>query len=121
MAEGLARQMGWDAYSAGTKPETQINPFAIYVMAESGIDISPHTPRSVSECLNEKFFIVATLCDNAHETCPVFTGKYEHRIHHGFIDPAGASGNDTEIIKVYRQIRDDIKEWVKKITGKFSL
>ena len=121
MAEGFAHHTGWDAFSAGTKPEVEVNPFAVKVMAEIGIDISPHTPRTVSECLDEKFFIVATLCDNAHETCPGFTGRYEHRIHHGFIDPADASGNDTEIIKVYRQIRDDIKEWVKKITGKFSL
>ena len=116
MAEGFAHQMGWDAYSAGTKPETQVNPFAINVMAEIGIDISHHTPRSVSEYLDENFFIVATLCNNVHETCPIFTGSYKKKIHHGFIDPADASGSDGEITKIYRQVRDEIREWMTKLS-----
>ena len=116
MAEGFAHQMGWDAYSAGTKPETQVNPFAVKVMAEMEIDISDHVPEPGSIYLDEDFDIVATLCDNARETCPVFTGVSKHQIHHGFIDPADASGSDSEITKVYRQVRDEIRDWVTKIS-----
>ena len=116
MAEGFAHQMGWEAYSAGTKPETQVNPFAINVMAEIGVDISHHTPEPISKYLDENFDIVATLCDNAREICPVFTGVSQHQIHHGFIDPADASGSDSEITKVYRQVRDEIRDWVTKLS-----
>ena len=115
MAEGFAHKMGWDAYSAGTKPETQVNPFAINVMAEVGIDIVQHTPESISKYLDENFDIVATLCDNARETCPEFTYISKHQIHHGFIDPADAAGSDKEITKVYRRIRDEIQEWVVEL------
>ena len=116
MAEGFAHQMGWDAYSAGTKPETQVNPFAINVMAEIGVEISQHTPEPISKYLDKNFDIVATLCDNARETCPVFTGVSKHQIHNGFIDPADATGSDGEITEVYRQVRDEIREWVTKLT-----
>ena len=115
MAEGFAHQMGWDAYSAGTKPETQVNPFAINVMAEIGIDIAQHTPEPISKYLDENFDIVATLCDNAREICPVFTGVSQHQIHHGFIDPADATGSDRKITEVYRQVRDEIREWVAEL------
>ena len=121
MAEGFAHQMGWDAYSAGTKPETQVNPFAVKVMVEIGIDIAQHTPEPISKYLDENFDIVVTLCDNARETCPVFTGSSKHQIHHGFEDPADAIGSDGEITKVYRRIRDEIRDWVKELTKEFNL
>ena len=111
--------MGWDAYSAGTKPETQVNPFAINVMAEIGVDISPHTPESISKYLDDNFDIVATVCDNARETCPVFTGSSKHQIHQGFIDPADAAGSDGEITEVYRRIRDKIQIWVDAISWNY--
>ena len=117
MAEGFAHKMGWDAYSAGTKPETQVNPFAINVMAEIGVDISQHTPEPISKYLDENFDIVATLCDNARETCPVFTGVSKYQIHNGFIDPANAAGSDGEITEVYHQVRDEIRDWVKELTA----
>ena len=116
MAEGFAHQMGWDAYSAGTKPETQVNPFAINVMVEIGIDIAQHTPEPISKYLDENFDIVATLCDNDRETCHVFTGSCKHKIHHGFIDPADATGSDGEITEIYRQVRDEIREWMTKLS-----
>ena len=119
MAEGFARKSGWLAYSAGTKPETEVSPFAVNVMAEIGIDISNHMPQSVSEYTDDNFFIVTTVCDNARETCPVFTGSCAHQIHHGFTDPADATGNDEEITEVYRQVRDEIQEWVAELTLKF--
>ena len=116
MAEGFAHQMGWDAYSAGTKPETQVNPFAINVMAEIGVDISDHVTEPISKYLDENFDIVTTLCDNARETCPIFTGDSDRKIHNGFIDPADATGSDSEITEVYRRIRDEIRDWVTKLT-----
>ena len=116
MAEGFALDMGWDAYSAGTKPEIEVNPFAINVMAEIGIDIAQHKPETISKYLDKNFDIIATLCDNAHETCPIFTGFSKHQIHNGFIDPADADGSDGEITEVYRQVRDEIRDWVTKIS-----
>ena len=116
MAEGFALDMGWDAYSAGTKPEIEVNPFAIKVMTEIDIDISNHIPQSVNEYLDENFNIIATVCDNARETCPVFTASCNKKIHHGFIDPADAAGSDGEIIEVYRRVRDEIQVWVDAIS-----
>ena len=117
MAEGFANQMGWDAYSAGTKPEAEVNPFAVKVMAEIGINISLHSPDHISMYLDANFEIIATVCDNARETCPVFTDRSDHQIHHGFEDPADAAGSDEEITEVYRRIRDEIRGWVKELTG----
>ena len=116
MAEGFALDMGWDAYSAGTKPEAEVNPFAVKVMAEIGINIPLHSPENISKYLNENFDIIATLCDNARETCPVFTRASDRQIHNGLIDPAEAAGSDKEIIEVYRQVRDEIRDWVTKLS-----
>ena len=115
MAEGFALDMGWDAYSAGTKPEIEVNSFAVSVMAEVGIDISGHVPEPVSTYLDENFDIVATVCDNAQKACPVFTGSCKQKIHHAFIDPVYATGSDSEITEVYRRVRDEIQEWVTEL------
>ena len=119
MAEGIAREAGWESFSAGTKPETEVNPFAVKVMAELGIDISYHTPQPISDYLDTNFYIVATVCDNAHETCPVFTGDSKHQINHGFRDPFDANGNDEEIIEIYRCVRDEIQVWFDEINGEY--
>ena len=111
----MARKAGWQAFSAGTKPEVEVNPFAVTVMAEIGIDILHHIPQSVNEFLNEDFELVATVCDNAQKSCSVFTGNYEHIIHHGFPDPAYATGSDYEITEVYRQVRDAIQIWLTEL------
>ena len=116
MAEGFAHEMGWNAYSAGTRPETKVNPFAVKVMAEMGINIVDNVPDPVSKYLDKDFDIVATVCDNAREACPVFIGSCEQKIHHGFVDPADAAGSDAEITEVYRQVRDEIREWVTKLS-----
>ena len=96
MAEGFAHRAGWEAYSAGTKPEIGVNPFAVKVMAEIGIDISHHIPQSVNEYINKNLYIVATVCNNARESCPVFIGVSDHQIHHSFSDPADSTGSDEE-------------------------
>ena len=115
MAEGFAQKAGWLALSAGTKPENEINPHAVKVMAELGIDISQYHPISVKEYLDDDFYIVATVCDNAQKSCPVFTGNCEHIIHHAFPDPANATGSNYEITEVYRQVRNAIQIWVTEL------
>ena len=116
MAEGFAHRAGWQAFSAGTQPELAVNPFAVFVMSEIGIDISPHKPKSVNEYLDEKFHLVATVCDLAREACQIFTGSCEHQIHHGFKDPSDATGSDNEISEVYRYVRDEIQVWLDMIS-----
>ena len=115
MAEGFAHQMGWQAYSAGTKPETKVNPFAVKVMEDIDIDISHHIPESVNKYLDDNFDIIATVCGNARETCPVFTGTCKQKICYGFIDPAITPGNNEEKLEVFRNVRDEIREWIKRI------
>ena len=111
MAEGFLRSFDptLEVFSAGTIPEKQVNPFAIKVMEEEGIDISWHSPETVSEYLDQAFDYVITVCDHAKEICPVFTGHVKYRHHIGFDDPAEAVGSEEEIIAVYRRVRDEIK------------
>ncbi|MCM8789554.1 MAG: arsenate reductase ArsC [Candidatus Omnitrophica bacterium] len=111
MAEGFLRNMGEDkfeVFSAGLKP-TDVNPLAIKVMAEIGVDISQHRSKSAMEFIGQKFDYVITVCDNAKQTCPVFPGKYKE-IHWGLEDPAAAQGNEEERLAVFRRVRDEIKE-----------
>jgi arsenate reductase len=98
-----------DVHSAGTEPAKQVNQTAVKVMKESGIDISDHKPKSVDEYLNTTWDYVITVCDNANETCPVFSGKVIHRLHFGFEDPSEFKGTEDQILNEFRRIRDDIK------------
>lgn len=110
MAEGFLRSFNkdWQVYSGGTHPASMVNPYAVRVMSEMGIDISHHTPTLVDQYLNDEFDYVITVCDNAKASCPVFTGTVKHRIHIGFPDPADARGTEEEILAVYREVRDAI-------------
>jgi arsenate reductase (thioredoxin) len=112
MAEGFLRSMDKDleVYSAGTNAETLVNPYAVKVMAEKGIDISKQVPKSVSLFLKDAFDYVMTVCDDAKESCPFFSGKVKHRLHIGLEDPARATGSDEEKLKVYRKVRDEIEK-----------
>ncbi len=112
MAEGFlkANSKNLKVESAGTKPANQVNPIAVRVMAEVGIDISQHKPKLVDQFINQEWDYVITVCDNAKETCPAFLGKVKHRLHIGFEDPAEATGTDDEILAVFRKVRDGIKE-----------
>jgi arsenate reductase len=112
MAEGFLKSFdeNLDVYSAGTAAEENVNPHAVKVMAESGIDISQQKPEPVEKYLSEKFDYVITVCDGAKEICPIFTGDVKHRLHIGFEDPAAARGTEEEVLPVYRKIRDQIKE-----------
>jgi len=110
MAEGFLRHMAGDkfeVFSAGVKP-TQVNPLAIKVMVEVGIDISKHKSKSAMEFIGQQFDYVITVCDNAKQTCPVFPGKYE-KIHWDLEDPAEAQGSEEERLAFFRRIRDEVK------------
>jgi arsenate reductase len=101
--------------SAGTEPAPQVNPKAIQVMRESGIEISSHTPGIVDQYLNEEWDYVITVCDHANETCPLFSGKVKYRLHIGFEDPSHASGSDEFIWSEFRRVRDEIKNSFYKL------
>lgn len=111
MAEGFLKSFDseLEVYSAGTKPADKVNPKAVTVMNEIGIDISQNYPKDVEQFLNESFDYVITVCDNAKETCPVFMGKVGKQLHIGFEDPAEATGTEEEILAVFRKVRDEIK------------
>jgi arsenate reductase len=98
-----------DVHSAGTLPALNVHPKAIAVMKEVGIDMTGSWPKPVDEFIPQRFDFVITVCDNANETCPVFTGKVKHRLHIGFDDPAEATGTDEEVMRVFRRVRDEIK------------
>ena len=118
MAEGFLRHMAGDrfeVFSAGVKP-TQVNPLAIKVMAEAGVDISKHRSKSAMEFIGQQFDYIITVCDNAKQTCPVFPGKHE-KIHWDLEDPAEAQGSEEERIGVFRKIRDEIRKKIEEWRG----
>jgi arsenate reductase (thioredoxin) len=112
MAEGFLKSFDqtMEVSSAGTHPADRVNPNAVKVMKEIGIDISHHVPEIVDKYVNQEWDYVITVCGGAKEVCPAFTGKVKHRLHIGFDDPADAVGNREEVLEVYRRVRDEIKE-----------
>ena len=116
MAEGFLKSLDPElqVFSAGTLAEGKVNPYALQVMAELGIDISNQKPESVQKYLDQSFDFVITVCDGARESCPVFTGHVKERIHLGFEDPAAARGTAEEVLPVYRMVRDQIREAFEK-------
>ncbi len=119
MAEGWARALKSDvieAYSAGIETHG-LNPSAVKVMKEAGVDITNHKSECVDDLLNVDFDYVITVCDNAHETCPVFPGKAKV-IHVGFDDPPALAANaqtEQEALIHYRRVRDEIHDFVKQL------
>ena len=112
MAEGFLRSFDskLEVYSAGTSAEEKVNPYAVKVMKEVGIDISGQQPEPVEKYLDKSIDYVITVCDGAKEVCPVFAGDVNNRLHIGFEDPAKARGTQEEILPVYRRVRDEIRE-----------
>jgi arsenate reductase (thioredoxin) len=112
MAEGILRSIdpSLQVHSAGTRPEKEVNKNAVRVMEEIGIDIFRNLPKNVDQFTGESFDFVITVCDNAKESCPVFTGKVGKRLHIGFEDPADARGTESEVLSIYRMVRDQIRE-----------
>jgi len=118
MAEGWAKSLLKDvkAYSAGIETHN-LNPIAVKVMAEAGVDISLHYSKHLNEFMNMEFDLVVTVCDNARESCPVFPGDAKV-LHHGFDDPpkcASDAETDEEKLSPYRRVRDEIRSFVEEI------
>ena len=119
MAEGWARHLHGDAIdacSAGTDPQ-QLNPLAVRAMAEVGVDISGHASKSVDACAPERVDLVVTVCDAAHESCPIFPGG-ARVVHRGFDDPprlAAGAATEEEALAHYRRVRDEIRSFVETL------
>lgn len=112
IAEGYLRHFAGDAaevYSAGIETHG-VNPRAIQTMKEDGLDISGHTSNHVDEYTGIDFDFVITVCDNARENCPYFPTNAQ-KFHHNFPDPAKAKGSEAEIMKQFRQVREEIKQY----------
>jgi arsenate reductase len=112
MAEGFLKSFDskLEVFSAGTKPADKVNFNSVIVMNEVDIDISSQFPQNVDEFVDKSFDYVITVCDNAKEVCPVFSGEVKHQLHLPFDDPADATGTEEEVLAVYRRVRDQIKE-----------
>lgn len=111
MAEGFLKSFDpeLEVFSAGTRPASQVSTKAIQVMKEKGIDISHGYPKDLNGFTAEPFDYVITVCDNAKQECPMFTGQVKHRLHIGFDDPAEATGTEEEILAEFRRVRDEIE------------
>ena len=114
MAEGLLREFGGDEFtveSSGVAP-SKVRREAVEAMREIGIDISRHCSKSVEEFAGQNFDFIITVCDNAKETCPVFPGSAT-RIHQSFTDPPPeTTGDDESRLKIFREVRDELREWL---------
>ena len=119
MAEGWARALKSDViepYSAGIETHG-MNPNAVKVMAEAGVDISGQRSKHVDELEGIEFDYVVTVCDNAHESCPLFPGKTKV-LHKGFDDPprlAKDAATEEEALDSYRRVRDEIRKFVESL------
>jgi arsenate reductase (thioredoxin) len=121
MAEGWARHLKGDAIeasSAGIEAHG-LNPHAVQVMAEAGVDISGHSSRTVDDIADARFDYVVTVCAHAHETCPVFPGPAPV-VHVGFDDPPTLARGETDperALDHYRRVRDEIRAFVDTLPG----
>jgi len=118
MAEGWARKLKHntiEAWSAGIEKHG-MNPLAVQVMAEVGVDLTKHSSKLIEELSQKTFDYVITVCDNANESCPLFPGPAQI-IHHSFDDPprlAANAASEEEALLHYRRVRDEIKTFVAK-------
>jgi arsenate reductase len=112
MAEGFLKSFDseLEVFSAGTIPAEKVNSNSVIVMGEAGIDIISQYPQDVDEFVDQPFDYVITVCDNAKEVCPVFSGEVKLQVHLPFDDPADATGTEEEVLVVYRRVRDEIRE-----------
>lgn len=119
MAEGWTRHLAGDRidpYSAGTEPR-KLDPYAVRVMDEAGVDISGHRAKNVSEMKGMVFDFVITVCDQAREQCPYFPAKVKV-LHYSFDDPpklAAGVKNEQEVLAIYRRVRDEIRTFVESM------
>ena len=121
IAHGYLQHFGKDqveVYSAGVETHG-VNPRAITIMKEDGIDISNHTSNNVLEYQDIEFDYVITVCDNAKERCPYFPSKAV-KLHHNFPDPAKAVGSEEEILASFRSVREQIKNYSQEFIAKIQ-
>ena len=112
IAHGYLQKFAGDkaqVYSAGVEIHG-VNPKAVKIMAEDGIDISHHTSNNVDEYMAIPFDLIITVCDNAKENCPYFPSKAQ-RFHQNFPDPAKATGTEDEVMDEFKKVRDMIKTY----------
>lgn len=112
MAHGFLQSFdaSLEVFSGGTESAQQVNPKAVEVMKEAGIDISDHVPTHVNTYLDQEWDYVITVCGGANESCPAFTGKVGKRLHIGFDDPSHAVGTPEFIDAEFHRVRDEIKK-----------
>ena len=118
IAEGLIKNRfpDFEVFSAGTHPESNVNPYAVRVLQENEIDISSHYPKLVDDFLDTEFDYVLTVCDSANELCPVFPNA-KNRIHKSFVDPKRDHYDSEEhALKIYTQTVQEISDWIETIT-----
>lgn len=118
IAEGYLRYFAGskaEVYSAGVETHG-VNPKAVAIMKEDGIDISHHTSNNIAEYYNIDFDFVITVCDNAKERCPYFPSKAE-KLHYNFPDPAKATGTEEEVLEQFRQVRGMIKSYAEQFVS----
>lgn len=129
MAEGLLRAMygeEYEAYSAGVVA-TSVDPRAVKVMKEIGVDISGQHSKTSSEFGDTIFDLAVTVCDRARQACPICSTRLElpsslpkarEVIHRSFEDPAGAVGSEEEQLLAFRKVRDEIADWISRSFGR---
>lgn len=118
IAEGYLKHFAKDkaaVYSAGVETHG-VNPRAIQIMKEDGIDISGHTSNNVNEYRDIEFDYVITVCDNAKERCPFFPSNAQ-KFHYNFPDPAKATGSEEEILQHFRDVRNMIKKYSREFVA----
>lgn len=104
-------------FSAGVETHG-LNPRAVRVMAEDGVDIAHHTSNHVAEYAHVPFAYVLTVCDHASEVCPVFPSTAK-RLHHNFSDPAKATGSEAEVMQQFRLVRNQVKAYAQEFTRQY--
>ena len=120
MAHGYLKQFAKDRttiYSAGIETHG-LNPDAVAIMKDDGIDISHHTSNHVDEYAHIDFDYIITVCDHAKENCPYIPSKNAVRLHHNFFDPSKIKGTEDEIHNAFKKARNEIKEYCKSFVEK---
>ena len=116
IAEAILKHIGgegFDVHSAGTKLQSEVNPFAIEVLIERGVLIENLYPKHVNEFVNQEFDLVVTVCDGAKQSCPFFPGARQME-HWSLEDPAVFQGTYNEILLTFRETRDEIEKRIRE-------
>jgi len=118
MAEALLRAYygdRYEVYSAGIEKK-RVNPRAIRVLGDMGIDMSRHTAKTLQELPIRTFDVAVTVCNEAHEECPIYPGA-KKILHKNFEDPSEITGTENEVLSAFRNTRDEIHKWIKEKFG----